>query len=72
MCCCLHSRKRIRALPFILTVEERAAVVTFEKERYRQRAIARKQKISLCAVQEIPKKKKLAQWRTELGLVDLA
>ena len=40
-----------------LTEEERPAVVTLEKERYRQRAIARKQKISVCAVQEILKKK---------------
>ena len=40
-----------------LTVEERAEMVTLEKKGYRQRAIARKQKISLCAVQEIPKKK---------------
>ena len=45
-----------------LTVKERAEVVTLEKEGYRQRAIARKQKISLFAVQEILKKKeKLAQ-----------
>ena len=38
-------------------MEERAEVVTLEKEGYRQRAIARRQKISLCAGQEIPKKK---------------
>ena len=41
-----------------LTVEERAAVVTLKKEGYVQRAIARKQKISLWAVQEILKKKR--------------
>ena len=41
-----------------LTVEERAAVVTLKKEGYSQRDIARKEKISLCAVQEEILKKK--------------
>ena len=41
-----------------LTVEERAPVVTLEKEGYSKRAIARKHKISRSAVLEILKKAK--------------
>ena len=39
-----------------LSIEERAAVVTLSKEKYTGRAIARRLKISLCAVQKILKK----------------
>ena len=39
-----------------LSIEERAAVVTFSKEKYTGCAIARRLKISLCAVQKILKK----------------
>ena len=41
-----------------LMVDEKAAVVTLEKEGYSKRAIDRNRKIRLCAVQEILKKAK--------------
>lgn len=41
-----------------LTIEQRAAIVTLSKEKYSGRAIAKKMKVSLCAVQQILKKEK--------------
>ena len=41
-----------------LTIEQRAAIVTLSKEEYNGCAMAKKMKVSLCAVQQILKKEK--------------
>ena len=51
-----------------LSVEERSAVVTLSGEGYSQRGIAKKLKISLCAVQKRKKRQKKLQ--TGKDLVD--
>ncbi len=56
-----------------LSVEVRSSVVTLSEEGYSQRALAARQKVSLCAVQNIlTKKKETGSVRDKPDLADLS